>query len=86
MESTMNGSSLTQTNSPTPAPTPIKKKLTKEELLAKFTELEAKADVYSRTDWDAYNSVKDQLANLDKLLLDIYNEESETFLQSHSIA
>lgn len=63
-----------------------KKKLTKEELLNLFEELESKADVYSRTDWDAYLAVKDQLHNLDKLLLDIYSRENASFLQSHKPA
>lgn len=62
------------------------KKMTKEEILKKFEELEIKADVYSRTDWEAYQAVREQLANLDKILLDIYSQENETFLQSHSIA
>lgn len=64
-------------------PSEAAKKMTKEEILKKFEELEIKADVYSRTDWEAYEAVKEQLHNLDKILLDIYTNENETFLQSH---
>ena len=59
------------------------KKMTKAEILKKFEELEIKADHYSRTDWEAYDGVMAQLKNLDAILLDIYNEENERFLQSH---
>lgn len=56
-------------------------KLTKEEILKQINELEIKADHYSRTDWEAYLRVRDQLKNLDCILLDIYNNENITFLQ-----
>jgi hypothetical protein len=62
------------------------KKLTKEEILKQYEELEVKADVYSRTDWEALDAVLAQLKNLDAILLDIYTQENETFLQSNSIA
>lgn len=60
--------------------TPIR---TREDVLKEIHELEVKADHYSRTDWDAYNRVRDQLKNLDMILLDIYSKENETFLMTH---
>lgn len=67
-------------------PSEASKKMTKEEILKKYEELEIKADHYSRTDWEALDAVLAQLKNLDAILLDIYTQENETFLQSHSIA
>lgn len=55
---------------------------TKEELLNKLNELETKANHYSRTDWDAYNRVMEQIKNLDSILLEIYNTENEVYLAS----
>lgn len=57
---------------------------TKEDILKEINVLEIKADVYSNTDWDAYLRVTEQLKNLDMILLDMYNQENETFLQNHS--
>jgi hypothetical protein len=55
----------------------------KELLLQRLNELEIKADHYSRTDWVAYDKVLNELRKLDVILLDIYNSENDTFLQSH---
>lgn len=63
-------------------PSEAAKKRTKEDVLKEYGELEIKADHYSRTDWEAYNRVLEQLKNLDAILLDIYNQENETFLQT----
>jgi len=54
----------------------------RKELLERVTQLEIKADHYSRTDWDAYQSVLDELREIDSLLLDMYNAENESFLQN----
>lgn len=56
--------------------------MTKEEILKKFEELEVKADHYSRSDWQAYDAVLAQLKNLDAILLDIYTQENNQFLQT----
>lgn len=61
-------------------PSEAAKKLTKEEVLAKINVLEIKANHYCRTDWDRYNEVRDELKNLDAILLDIYSQENESFL------
>lgn len=60
--------------------------MTMEEILNKISDLEIKADHYSRTDWDAYNRTCEQLKNLDMILLDMYTKENETWLQSHRTA
>jgi hypothetical protein len=56
------------------------KTLNKEQLLELTTELEVKAEVYSKEDWEAYNRVCEQLKNIDAILLDMYNKENEAFL------
>lgn len=52
----------------------------KEKLIQKYHELEIKADHYSRTDWDAYTRVREEMQKIDLQLLDIYNRESDMFL------
>jgi hypothetical protein len=63
-----------------------KKSSTREEVLKQIQILEIKADHYSRSDWESYLRVRDQLKNLDCILLDIYNRENEDFLTSHKPA
>lgn len=64
-------------------PSESAKRMTKEDILNKYHELEIKADHYSRTDWEALDAVLAQLKNLDAILLDIYTQENETFLQTN---
>lgn len=60
--------------------------MNKQELLKKLEELSIKADHYSRTDWDSYLQIQEQLKDLDMKLLDVYHQENESFLQSHKLA
>lgn len=57
------------------------KQMSKQQLLDETTNLEVLADHYSRTDWESYNRVMEQLKNIDAILLDIYTKENESFLQ-----
>jgi len=59
---------------------PQVKPLTKEEILARLHVLEVKADVYSRNDWEAYNTLLAEIKDLDMKLLDIYTTENITWL------
>lgn len=59
-----------------------KKPLTKQQLLDRLGVLEVKADHYSRTDYVRYDEVCAEIKDLDAKLLDIYNSENETWLQS----
>ena len=54
---------------------------TKAELLKLINDLEIKADVYSRTDWLAFEATAAKIKELDMILLDMYNAENEVFLQ-----
>lgn len=56
----------------------------KEKLLNHITQLEFRADHYSRTDWEIYMSIRDQLCDANQKLVDILTKENETFLQTVS--
>lgn len=66
---------------PKPDPRPAAK--TKEELLAEYGRLEVLADVYCRTDWEAYDRIRAKLKDLDVKLLNMYDKDNEKFLQNH---
>jgi methionyl-tRNA synthetase len=54
----------------------------KQQILDTINKLEIKADHYSRTDWQEYTKITQQIKELDEKLLDIFNNESEMFLQT----
>lgn len=49
--------------------------MTKKQLLKKLNQLETKADVYCRRDWDAYQRTLEEIRRLDMILLDMYTKE-----------
>ena len=60
----------------------VKNSHEKTNLLTQIEHLEIKADHYSRTDWELYLTVCEELNALNLILLDMITNENETWLQA----